>query len=478
MRNTNENGYGASTKSNPILTMPEPKLNGFGEVAAKTIPADLNAEMATLGSILIDPEAIRAVESTLKPADFYRERHGWVYEAMLQLHRSVQPLDSYLLASELESTGRLEGVGGMGYLVDLANSTPSSMYVEHYAKIVRDKAIMRRVIATGGKIAEIGFDGDDVQATLAQVSALAMEITQAQTGRGGLLASREIMISVIDQIDLMAKNGGRLVGVPTGFKMLDSMLGGLQKSDLIILGARPGMGKSGMALSIAENAAVKHGVRVALFSLEMSKEQMAQRLLSMRTGIDSHRLRLGQVSSDEEWNILMEAANELAEAPIYIDDTPSVNVHEVRSKATALMVDGGLDLLIIDYLQLMTGDGKKSDNREQEIGKISRSLKALAKELNIPILALSQLSRAVEARADHRPMLSDLRDSGSVEQDADVVLFIYREDYYVEDTDRQNIADILVAKHRHGSTGTVSLYFRKELTQFRDLEIERTDLGY
>ena len=291
---------------------------------------------------------------------------------------------------------------------------------------------------------------------------------------------RAIMSRVVDRIDFLSRNQDTLMGVPTGFTMLDRLLGGLQKSDLVILAARPAMGKTSFCLSIAQNAAKRHGTRVAFFSLEMSNDQLVQRLLAMETGIDSHRLRLGNIH-EEEWPILLEAANMLANTHIFIDDTPAASVNDIRTKARRLYAEDGIDLIIIDYMQLMTGQSGgsgRNENRQQEISYISRSLKTLARELNVPVIALSQLSRAVESRSDKRPMLSDLRESGSIEQDADVVLFIYREDYYIEDTDRQNIADILVTKHRHGATGTVSLYFRKELTQFRDLEIQRTELEY
>ena len=291
---------------------------------------------------------------------------------------------------------------------------------------------------------------------------------------------RAIMSRVVDRIDFLSRNQDTLMGVPTGFTLLDRVLGGLQKSDLVILAARPAMGTTSFCLSIAQNAAKRHGTRVAFFSLEMSNDQLVQRLLAMETGIDSHRLRLGNIH-EEEWPIVLEAANMLANTHIFIDDTPAASVNDIRTKARRLYAEDGIDLIIIDYMQLMTGQSGgngRNENRQQEISYISRSLKTLARELNVPVIALSQLSRAVESRSDKRPMLSDLRESGSIEQDADVVLFIYREDYYIEDTDRQNIADILVTKHRHGATGTVSLYFRKELTQFRDLEIQRTELDY
>ena len=298
--------------------------------------------------------------------------------------------------------------------------------------------------------------------------------------RDGELQSIQFSVkSLMDRIAFLADNPTRLVGVPTGFTMLDKILGGLHKGSMYTVAGRPGMGKSSLGLTIAHSAADKYGMRVAIFSLEMSKEELTNRLLSMSTSIDSHRLQMGQLHEDE-WPILMEAANELSQVPIYIDDTPGASVTAIRTKARRMHAEHGLDLIVIDYLQLMMGNsskGKQAENRQQEITQISMAIKNLARELDIPIIALSQLSRAVEQRADKRPMLSDLRESGSIEQDSDVVMFIYREDYYDEDTEKQNIADIIVAKHRHGSTGTVSLFFRKELTQFVNLEVTRTELN-
>ncbi|MCB0182646.1 MAG: replicative DNA helicase, partial [Caldilineaceae bacterium] len=374
--------------------------------------------------------------------------------------------------------GQLADVGGPAYLTDLVAGTPTALYVDHYARIVERTAVLRRLIASAGKIAELAYDESlDVDDVVDRAEQIIFGVTESRIHRD-LTPIRAIMTNVVDHIDFLSRNPDRLMGVPTGFTMLDRMLGGFQKSDLVILAARPGMGKSSLVLSIAQNAAKRHNARVAFFSLEMSNEQMVQRLLSMETAIDSHRLRMGAVH-EEEWPIVLEAANMLANTSIFIDDTPAASVTDIRTKCRRLYAEHGLDIVIIDYMQLMTGQsGGRNDNRQQEISFISRSLKALARELNVPVIALSQLSRAVESRSDKRPMLSDLRESGSIEQDADAVLFIYREDYYIEDTDRQNIADILVAKHRHGATGTVSLFFRKELTQFRDLEIQRTDLEY
>ena len=464
--------------------MDYPMQNGYGETAPavplKSVPANIEAERAVLGALMIDPDAIVKVANFLRAQDFYRERHGWIYDAMASLNERHEPLDFVTLTDELERRGQLEEVGGPAYLTDLIASTPTAIYVDHYARIVERTAVLRRLISAAGKIAELAYDeSQDMDEVVDRAEQIIFGISESRIHRE-LTPIRAIISNVVERIDFLTRNRDTLMGVPTGFTMLDRILGGLQKSDLLILAARPGMGKSSFALSVALNAARRNNARVAVFSLEMSNEQLVERLLSMETAIDSHRLRMGDIN-EEEWPILMEAANMLGTASIFIDDTPGVTVNDLRTKARRLYAEHGLDLLIIDYMQLMTGSSGgngRNENRQQEISYISRSLKALARELNVPILALSQLSRAVEARSDKRPMLSDLRESGSIEQDADVVLFIYREDYYLEDSDRQNIADVLVAKHRHGSTGNVSLYFRKELTQFRDLEIQRTELDY
>jgi replicative DNA helicase len=464
--------------------MDYPMQNGYSESAAtvpiKSVPANIEAERAVLGALMIDPDAIVKIANFLRAEDFYRERHGWIYEAMASLNEHREPLDFVTLTDELERRGQLEEVGGPAYLTDLIASTPTAIYVDHYARIVERTAVLRRLISAAGKIAELAYDeSQDMDEVVDRAEQIIFGISESRIHRD-LTPIRAIISDVVERIDFLTRNRDTLMGVPTGFTLLDRILGGLQKSDLLILAARPGMGKSSFALSVALNAARRNNARVAVFALEMSNEQLVQRLLSMETSIDSHRLRMGDIN-EEEWPILLEAANMLGTAPIFIDDTPGATVNDIRTKARRLYAEHGLDLIIIDYMQLMTasaGSSGRNENRQQEISYISRSLKSLARELNVPVMALSQLSRAVEARSDKRPMLSDLRESGSIEQDADVVLFIYREDYYLEDSDRQNIADVLVAKHRHGSTGNVSLYFRKELTQFRDLEIQRTELDY
>ncbi len=625
-------------------------MSETSEATVKTTPANVEAEQAVLGSLLIDPDAIIKIASTLRDADFYREPHQWIYSALLALHERREPADFVTLVDELERNDRLEEIGGPAYITQLINSTPTAIFVDHYARIVERTATLRRLIGAAHQIAELAYDeSHEVDEVVDRAESIIFGVSESRIHRD-LTPIARVLDEVVDQIDFLARNQNRLMGVPTGFVLLDKMLGGFQKSDLIIVAGRPGMGKSSLGLSIAQNAARRYDARVAVFSLEMSSEQVVQRLLSIETAIDSHRLRMGQID-EEEWPILVEAANTLAGANIFVDDTPGASVLEIRTKARRLYAEQGIDLILVDYMQLMSGGGggSRGENRQQEISFISRSLKGLARELNVPVIALSQLSRAVETRANNKPVLSDLRESGclsgetliylpelglhcpirdlasgrelrvaaldesgqrlvtaevsrafrtgtkhvyrvttrtgrviratanhkflsesgwkrldelgigeriaavpeiqspsrlrpglrmrnesgsnqhrqaqmalvlpdqagvfydpvasieadgiedvydltvpvyhnfaanglivhnSIEQDADVVIFVYREDYYNEETDRQNIADLMVAKHRHGTTGTVSLYFRKELTQFRDLELRKEDLEY
>lgn len=445
------------------------------EMTPRSIPANIEAEKAVLGSILMDPDAFLKIGATLQPADFFRDSHGVLFETLQSMSHNRDAIDSITLIDALERSDKLDFIGGPSYLTSLAVSVPNALYVEHYAKIVADAAARRRLISAAGQVAELAYDENgEVDEAIDRAEQVVLAVGENRITKD-LQPMRPIVTSLVEHIDFLSRNQDQLMGIPSGFTMLDNMLGGFQKSDLIILAARPGMGKTSMVLSIAQHAAKQHDARIAFFSLEMSNEQLTNRLLAMETGIDSHRLRMGTVH-DEEWPIVLEAANILADTKVFIDDTPAATVSDIRTKSRRLHAEHGLDMVIVDYMQLMNGQGR-NENRQQEISLISRSLKALARELNVPVIACSQLSRAVENRADKRPMLSDLRESGSIEQDSDAVLFIYREDYYVEDSDRQNIADILIAKHRHGATGTVSLYFRKELTQFRDLELSRTDLN-
>ncbi|MCS7221908.1 MAG: replicative DNA helicase [Anaerolineae bacterium] len=441
----------------------------------RMVPANPEAEEAVLGSILIDPDAIIKVAPTLRADDFYLEKHRWIYQAALDLYERRQPPDFITICDELERRGQLQEVGGPAYITELINAVPTAFHVEHYASIVERTSILRRLISAAGQIAQLAYeDKGEIDEIVDRAEEIVFGVSEHRLQRF-LVPIRQVMNEVITRIDYLASHQGELLGVPTGFRLLDKLLGGFQKSDLIILAARPSVGKTSLALNIAANAAKRYGQRVAFFSLEMSAEQLVQRLLAAETGIDQQRLRLGQIR-EEEWPLLMEAAGVLSNTMMFIDDTPALSALELRTKARRIHAEHGLDFIVVDYLQLMRGD-TRSENRVQEISYISRALKWLARELNVPVLALSQLSRAVESRPDKRPMLSDLRESGSIEQDADVVLFIYREDMYDEDTDRQNIADVIVAKHRNGPTGVVSLYFKKELTQFLELELYREELA-
>jgi replicative DNA helicase len=442
----------------------------------KLLPQNIEAEEAVLGSLLIDPDAIIRVATFLQPEDFYVQRHGWVYEAIRDLHERREPADLVTLTDDLERRGQLSDIGGPAFLTGLINATPTSIHVEFYARIVERTAILRRLIDAAGQIARLAYqDVDDVDEVVDRAESIIFGVSEKRVSRD-LAPIRQVLDEFYDRIEYLTAHQGEIIGIPTGLADLDKLLGGFQRSDLIIIAGRPGMGKTSLALSIALQAARKWDKRVAIFSLEMSSEQVVQRLVSAETGIDSQRLRLGIIHEDE-WPIFVQATSLLSDTQVFIDDTPAISALEMRSKARRLHAEHGLDMIIVDYLQLMRGD-TRSDNRVQEISFISRSLKALARELNIPVVALSQLSRAVEARHDKRPMLSDLRESGSIEQDGDVVLFVYRDDIYNPDTEFPNIAELRVAKHRSGPTGVFSAYFKKELAQFVDLEVRREHLDY
>ena len=434
-------------------------------------PHNLEAEQSVLGALLIDRDAIIRIASFLRPADFYRAAHVYVYEAVLSLYNRREPADLVTLVDELTRHDRLEAVGGESYLVELLAATPTSVHVEYYARIVARTAVRRRLIDAGGEIVRIGYDdSEEIEEALDRAERQLFDVSQRRSERD-FRSMREILEEYFDRLDTLHQHKGTVVGVPTGFADLDKLTGGLQKSDLIIIAARPSVGKSALGLGMAYNAAVHHQRTVGLFVLEMSAEQIVQRILSMETGVDSHRLRLGLID-DSEWNSVVRAFGRLSEAPIFVDDTASVTLMDVRSKARRLHAEHGLDLIIVDYLQLMTG-GRRSENRVQEISEISRGLKGLARELDVPVVALAQLSRAVESRQSHVPMLSDLRESGSIEQDADVVMFIYREEIYDPDTDRKGITDLIVSKHRNGPVGTVHLRFFDRTARFADLELYR-----
>jgi len=457
--------------------MAEYSQNGArGTTPDKLQPHNIEAEEAVLGALLIDPDAIIRIATFLKPDDFFLQKNGWVYDTILTLHSRREPTDLITLTDELERQNHLADIGGPPYLTDLINLTPTSIHVEFYAKIVERTAILRRLIDGATQIAQLAYeDTEEVTEIIDRAESIIFGVTERRTDRD-LKPIRQAIDRYYDLIEYRSQHQGELMGIPSGLKDLDKLLGGLQRSDLIILAGRPGMGKTSLGLSIALQAARKWSKRIAIFTLEMSDEQLVQRLLSAETGIDSQRMRLGHIH-DEEWPVFIQATSLLADSGIFIDDTPAISVMELRTKARRLEAEHGLDLIIVDYMQLMRGD-RRVENRQQEISYISRSLKELARELNIPVLALSQLSRAVESRHDKRPMLSDLRESGSIEQDADVVLFVYRDEVYNPDTEFPNLAEIIVAKHRSGPTGLFSIYFKKQLAQFVDLEVRTEPLEY
>lgn len=432
-------------------------------------PANLDAEQAVLGALLIDPGAAPQVVGLLTADDFFRPAHQKVYGAISELFRRGLAIDYLTVAAELERTGLLGDVGGSAYLTELMTHTPVAHYVEHYASLVERASVMRRLISAAGKIAQIAWqdDAETVEETIDQAEGVLFEVFKDRQRRE-LLSLREILDAYFERIEEIQANREAMLGTPTGFTDLDRLLGGLQPSDLCIVAGRPGMGKTSWLLSVAANVAIETGLTVAVFSLEMSAEQLAQRLLASKTGLSTQDLRLGRIRSDRDLELLTRAMGELAGAPLYIDDTPGISPFEVRAKVRRLVSERGVDLVIIDYLQLMQA-GRRVENRVQEIGHISRSLKSLARELKVPVIAASQLSRAVESRADRRPQLSDLRESGAIEQDADIVLFLYRDTEAGKETERSNITEVMVAKHRHGPTGQIELVFIGAETRFADL---------
>jgi replicative DNA helicase len=433
-------------------------------------PHNLDAEQGVLGSLLLDRDAVIRVAAWLKPEDFYLQANGTIFRAVVELYNRREPTDLITLSDELARREQLDAVGGVAYLTNLLNAVPTAVHVEYYGRIVERAATLRRLIDAGGRIVAVGFqEGIDTEDALDAAERAIFEVSQKRQTKD-FVSIGEVLDELFNRIDTLQQNRDALVGVGTGYTDFDALTGGLQKSDLVILAARPSMGKTSLALGMAYGAAVNNGKTVGVFSLEMSAEQLVQRLLSMETGVDAHRLRLGQID-DGEWDRISRAFGRLAEASIFIDDQAGASIMDVRSKARRLQAEHGLDLVVIDYLQLMSG--RRSENRVQEISEISRGLKGLARELNVPVLALSQLSRAVESRSDHRPMLSDLRESGSIEQDADIVLFIYREDKYEEDSEKKGIAEIIVAKHRNGPVGSINLRFFDRTARFADLELYR-----
>ena len=432
-------------------------------------PQNLEAEQAVLGAMLIEKEAIARVTELLKGGDFYREAHRLIFEAMLDLYNRNEAVDMITVIELLKREDHLERVGGIAYVTSLANSVPTAANVHYHAKIVEEKALLRQLIQTSTQIAALGYEGsEEVSQIVDQAEKMILEVSNRRIG-GDFTPIKSIVLDAFGKIEQIYESRGGITGLATGFKDLDRLTSGLQKSDLILVAARPSMGKTAFTLNIASNVAIREKKAVAFFSLEMSKEQLVQRMLCAEASIDSQKLRIGELE-DDDWTKLINAADRLSGAPIFIDDTAGISVLEMRSKARCLKVEHDLSLIIIDYLQLMQGSGGKGgENRQQEISEISRSLKGLARELGVPVVALSQLSRSVESRQVKKPMLSDLRESGSLEQDADIVAFLYREDYYNPDTENKNITEIIVAKHRNGPVDSVQLFFHKQFTRFADL---------
>jgi replicative DNA helicase len=439
-------------------------------------PQNVDAEASLLGAILIDPDAIVKIADSISAESFYDPKHARIYEAVSKLYERHSPIDVLTLADQLKNSGDLESVGGAAYLTELTNYVPTAAHVEQYADIVAQKALRRRLIKAAQEISGLSYDeSKQLRDLIDEAETRLFEVSQ-QHIKQTVVSLETILAESFDRLDELHKDKGKLRGVPTGFADMDSMLAGLQRSDLFILAARPSMGKTALALNIAHNVALLAKEPVLVFSLEMSKEQLVDRLLSMESGVDAWALRTGNLT-DSDFEKIGQAMGALSEAQIFIDDTPGITVGDLRTKARREAHQRQLGLIIVDYLQLMSGGAKFGGdfNRVQEISEISRGLKGIARELNVPLISLSQLSRSVESRSPQIPQLADLRESGSIEQDADVVAFIYREDYYNPETDRKNLTDVLIKKHRNGPTGGVELYFDRDQQKFRSVDTRHTD---
>ena len=435
----------------------------------KVPPHDLEAEQAVIGSMLTDKEAVIAAIETLSDDDFYREDNKIIYSAIMNLYNRGEPIDIITLKSELSSMGKFEAVGGLEYLAELPEKVPTTANVDKYIKIVEEKSTLRTLIRTANELITLGYDPtQEVEELMDNAEKKIFGVMQNRTQKT-YSSMKDILVDTFIELEELYNRKEHITGVPTGFIDLDYKTAGLHGSELILVAARPAMGKSAFALNIATNAAVRAKTPVAIFSLEMSKEQMANRILCSEALVDSNKVRTGKVE-DDDWTKLAEASGILSEAQIFIDDTPGISIMEIRAKCRKMKLEKNIGLVVIDYLQLVQGSNKRAGSREQEIAEISRSLKILAKEINVPVIALSQLSRAPEQRPDHRPMLSDLRESGSIEQDADIVMFLYRDDYYNQDSEKKNVAEVILAKHRAGSTGTVELAWLGNYTKFANLE--------
>ena len=442
--------------------------------APQIVPHNREAEEALLGAVLINPEAYYDVAQFLEADDFYIHRHRWIWNAFKRLNETHTPIDFLTVTTELEQSAKLAEVGGAAYLTALMSNVPSALHAETYGRIIEETAIRRRMLEAANQIAKLAYDEETgLEAVMNDAEKAVFGVSEKRLTRD-LAPINEVLSEFYDHISDLSQRPDEIRGVPTGFIDLDKLLTGLQPSDLVIIAGRPGMGKTGFALSLAKHAAQIHKKHVAIFSLEMGNDQLVQRLIAQETGIDSQRLRSGKLEA-HEWNLFTHAVEVLGDTRIFLDDTPGITPLQLRTKCRRLHLEYGLDLIIIDYLQLMSGD-TRTDNRVQEVSYISRQLKILARELNVPVLAAAQLSRAVEQRADKKPVLSDLRESGSLEQDADIVMFIYRPEVYDEDPAKENIAEIIIAKHRNGPVGSVQLIFRKNLAKFENAATRKVDL--
>jgi replicative DNA helicase len=437
--------------------------------AGKVPPQNLDAEKSLLGAVLIDEETLADISEHVTSKDFYDKRHSTIYGGMMRLFERHKPVDLLTLTEELKKKDELDIIGGSAYLTELTNYVPTAAHAEAYAELVAQKAVRRRLIKASGEISELGYDEDTTTQELLERAEAELFSVSDQSLKQDLVSIESILTESFDRMEELHRNKGALRGVRTGYRDLDNMTAGLQRSDLIILAARPAMGKTTLVTNLAYNVATVAKQPVLFFSLEMSKEQLVDRMLADASGVDAWNIRTGNLS-DDDFSKLSEAMGEMAEAPIYIDDTPGLSVLEMRTKARRAAHEAPLGLIIVDYLQLMQGSGKSDGNRVQEVSEISRGLKLIAREMNVPVIALSQLSRSVENRSPQIPQLADLRESGSIEQDADIVMFIYREAYYNPETERENITDLIIAKHRNGPVGRVELYFHPERLRFMSLD--------
>ncbi|ETP66960.1 replicative DNA helicase [Planomicrobium sp. HSC-17F08] len=451
-------------------------MNQMNETIDRVPPHNHEAEQSVIGAIFLEPQSLISVAEIVMPEDFYRIAHQKIFQTMLNLSDHGKAIDVVTVTEELSAKKELEDVGGLSYLTEIANAVPTAANVAHYAHIVEEKSLLRRLIRVATSIVEDGFTREDeVQALLAEAEKKMMEVSSRKNA-GDFIHIKDVLVKTYDNIELLHTRKGDVTGIPTGFRDLDKITAGFQRNDLIIVAARPSVGKTAFALNVAQNVATKTDENVAIFSLEMGAEQLVMRMLCAEGNIDAQIMRTGALQN-EDWRKLTMAMGSLSNAGIFIDDTPGIRVNDIRAKCRRLKQEYGLGMIMIDYLQLIQGPGKSGENRQQEVSDISRSLKGLARELEVPVIALSQLSRGVEQRQDKRPMMSDLRESGSIEQDADIVSFLYREDYYDKETEDQNMIEIIIAKQRNGPTGTVKLAFVKEYNKFVTIDWSQHESG-